>query len=81
MTNFVTGTHVVHVKWNDKDIPGCPYKVHIGTHERVKKVRVYGPGLNSRSYNGQPRVIHIVNEEEGSGKVKVRIKGKVCFGN
>ena len=70
------GTHVVHVRWNDKDIPGCPYKVNIGTHAAVKRVRVYGTGLNSRPLDGTPGLIRIVHgEADGSGRASVKLSG------
>ena len=69
------GTHVVNIKWDDQDVPGCPFKVRIGTHTSVKKVRVYGRGLNSRRFDGTPGLIHIINDEEEAGKVNVKLSG------
>ena len=41
------GLHTVEVEWDGQPIPGSPFLVRIMQAPDMKKVRAYGPGLDS----------------------------------
>ncbi|VDN96536.1 unnamed protein product [Rodentolepis nana] len=44
-TPTMAGTHDIHLKFNDVEIPNSPFHVRIQGNADVSKVRCYGPGL------------------------------------
>ncbi|VUZ47652.1 unnamed protein product [Hymenolepis diminuta] len=44
-TPTMAGTHDIHLKFNDVEIPNSPFHVKIQGNADVSKVRCYGPGL------------------------------------
>ncbi|BFZ08117.1 hypothetical protein BsWGS_11156 [Bradybaena similaris] len=66
------GPYDIAVKFNDKHIPGSPFRVDIKNPVKPAKVKCYGPGLDSANVKaGQPAVFTVDASEAGEAPLEV----------
>jgi len=69
------GLHTVEVEWDNAPIPGSPFLVRIMQAPDVKKVRAFGPGLESGLIADFQGNFKVDTKGAGPGTLKVRIHG------
>uniref|UniRef100_A0A0B7BLG3 Calponin-homology (CH) domain-containing protein n=1 Tax=Arion vulgaris TaxID=1028688 RepID=A0A0B7BLG3_9EUPU len=66
------GPYDISVKFNDKHIPGSPFRVDVKNPVNPAKVKCYGPGLESANVKaGLPAVFTVDASEAGEAPIEV----------
>ncbi|CAL1548545.1 unnamed protein product [Lymnaea stagnalis] len=66
LSNFL-GSFLLFVYWSDTLVPGCPHKINITAKGDIKRVNVYGEGLNG-GISGSELKVFVDTTEAGPGK-------------
>lgn len=67
------GLHILHVYYDEKQIPGSPYQFHANSHNS-KYAHAFGPGLSHGKVN-EPAEFTIVTKTFGAAGLTVAIEG------
>ena len=64
------GMHTVEIEWDDVPIPASPFQVKIYKVPQVRKIRVYGPGLNSQVIGPGAGIFQVDMDDTGAIKIQ-----------
>ncbi|CAL1528168.1 unnamed protein product [Lymnaea stagnalis] len=71
------GPYEISVKFNEKHVPGSPFRVDIKNPVNPAKVKVYGPGLDSAYVKaGAPAIFTVDTTEAGQAPLEVTYTDK-----
>ena len=73
----IPGAYLATILYDEKHIPGSPFKVTVDTTPDPTKCKAYGPALhpNALAIAGSPLEFFVDTSEAGKGKLRVYIKG------